>query len=593
MDAGGSPGREALTATAVHRHWEDAYLARKKTARSSLRKPVGLLWDSVSNNVGDRAIGMVMRRFLEREGVSFDTADPFSYDPADYSTLIVGGGELIRPRGDPFYDRFRVRGAHILNTIGVHQPDDLEYLNEYRLVTVRSQADKKILDPVVAGVKVRPCVTLVMGDYFEKAENPQIPRIVAAGETIGLHLNLAISHLLPSLLPVLQSLQQRDKLLLFPFTLYQQDGRIHEAIRRWLPDTPVSPFEDPADIYHAIGRMRALVCVSLHGTIFAYAQNVPVLAYPTVPKISHFLEERGLGEYLFHNAGEMQAKLENILAAPPDFSAAFERDRKTVRSHLKEIARMVRTPLRARKAAVPASGLQQSLAASIKSYHTRWMEYLTLWSHNFAEGLETQFSFAQKEEHVRSLQAQVDGWKAETETRDRAVQALTLQALEKEGAVQGLILQAAEKDRTIQALISQATETDRTIQALISQAAETDRTIQALESQAAEKDQSIRALTTEGEEKDRILRGLTAESAVKDQSIQTLSSELMEIKGSTAWSIIHLMWRVRLFLLPHGSRRELIGVLAFRSIQVIRKEGISAFLRKARERMRRTKDAAP
>jgi hypothetical protein len=571
------------------------------------KKPVGLLWDSASNNIGDRAIGMLMRRFLEREGIPFETADPFSYDPAEYSSLIVGGGELIRPRGDPFYDRFRVRGAHILNTMGVYQPDDLEYLNQYRLVTVRSQADKSVLDPFVTGVKVCPCTTLVLGDFFDEPDNPRIAQTVETGDTIGVHFNLAIAHLIPDLIPVLHSLAQRHRIVLFPFTLYQRDRRIHEAIRRWLPDSPVSPLTDPADIYYAIGRMRAFVCVSLHGTMFAYAQNIPMLAYPTVPKISHFLEERGLGWHLFHTAEEMQGKLDKILAAPPDFSSAFKRDRKAVRSHLEEVAQLVHRPARARKTVQSESALRGQLALSIRAFHARWMEYLALWSQSTAERMESEHTVGQFAQRIDSLQSRIGEQEREAESRERAVRELREQAAEKDLTIQSLTAASDEKDRTIQSLTAASDEKDRTIQSLTAASDEKDRTIQSLTAasdekdreiheasvRAAEKDQRIRILAEESAAKDRRIRELVDQAAAKDRSILELSSHLAEIKGSTAWSIVRWLWRIRLFLLPHGSRREWVGAMAFRSVKVIRREGIGAFVRKVRETLRRARESGP
>jgi hypothetical protein len=572
-----------------------------------VKKPVGLLWDSVSNNIGDRAIGVLMRRFLERKGIRFETADPFSYDPADYSTFIVGGGELLRPRGDPFYDRFRVTGPQILNAMGVHQPDELEYLNEYRLVAVRSQAEKKILDPVVSGVTVCPCTTLLLGDYFDPPDNPWIARTVEPGKTIGVHINLAISHLIPNLIPLLQSLAEQHPIVLFPFTLYQRDSRIQKAIRSRLPGVPVSPLEDPVDIYYAIGRMRAFICVSLHGTMFAYAQNVPMLAYPTVPKITHFLEERGLERHLFHTDGEIQAKLEELLAAPPDFSAAFTRDQKIARAHLEKIARLARKPVRLRKTVISESELRHRLALSIRAFHARWMAHLELWSQSYAERLEHQRAAAQLEEQIRSLQTRADQYKQETESqartvqdlsarmaeKDAAVNNLTAQAAEKDQAIGELTARAAEKDQAIRELTDQAAEKDRSIRKLTDRAAEKDQTIRELMDQAAEKDRSIRELTDQATKKDRSIRELMERAAEKDGTIRMLSGQLADIKGSTAWSIVRLLWRVRLFFLPHGSRREWIGAMAFRSLKVLRHEGFAAFLRKARERIRRDRQQSP
>src|SRR5436305_652676 len=124
-------------------------------------KPVGLLWDSVSDNTGDQAIGLVMRRFLEQRGIAYEVVNPFSYDQNQYSTMIIGGGELLQSTGNPFYDQFRAPGAHVLNAVGLGDPDACEYLNEYSLVTVRSQAEKKLLQEVVPKVETSPCVTML------------------------------------------------------------------------------------------------------------------------------------------------------------------------------------------------------------------------------------------------------------------------------------------------------------------------------------------------------------------------------------------------------------------------------------------------
>jgi uncharacterized coiled-coil protein SlyX len=475
-------------------------------------KPVGLLLDSVSNNIGDQAIGLVMRRFLERKAIPYQRVDPFSFHAEDYSSLIIGGGELIRPSGDPFYDRFRVPGPNILNVMGVYQPDQVEYLNDYRLVTVRSEGDKKALSPVVANVKVRPCVTLAMGEYLEGAENPLVAETILPGETIGLHFNLAIAHLIPSLLPAIQSLSRQYKLVLFPFTLYQQDDRILDAIRKWVPDVPVSPLRDPADVYRAIGRMRALVCVSLHGTIFAYAQNVPVLAFPTVPKISYFLEERGLGQYLFSAVDEMLAKLETMLAAPPDFSSAAAQDKLTVQEHLEEVARIIgetRATSSAPRASSSLAALERGAGETSKAYHGLTMKYLKLWGEGTAETLEHQH----------------------TNGRNQA-QILSLQKLS--GALEA---QLNEKGQTIQRLSDQTAEKEQRIQELSDQTAEKELRIQELSDQTAE----------------------------KELRIQELSAQLVDIKGSTAWTLIRLLWRVRLILAPHGSQRERIGQRILRS----------------------------
>ena len=74
---------------------------------------IGLLWDSVSNNMGDQAIGLFMQRVLGDNKINYSVVDPVGKtDLADVVMLVIGGGELIRSPGHQFYDAFRVPGSH-------------------------------------------------------------------------------------------------------------------------------------------------------------------------------------------------------------------------------------------------------------------------------------------------------------------------------------------------------------------------------------------------------------------------------------------------------------------------------------------------
>lgn len=65
-------------------------------------KPIGVLYDSVSNNTGDIAIGIALQQYLDEKKIRYEIVPPFDYNSADYSYLIIGGGQLIRSTGDPF-----------------------------------------------------------------------------------------------------------------------------------------------------------------------------------------------------------------------------------------------------------------------------------------------------------------------------------------------------------------------------------------------------------------------------------------------------------------------------------------------------------
>jgi lipopolysaccharide biosynthesis protein/predicted nucleic acid-binding Zn-ribbon protein len=152
--------------------------------------------------------------------------------------------------------------------------------------------------------------------------------------------------------------------------------------------------------------------------------------------------------------------------------------------------------------------------------------------------------------------------------------------IERDSAFQALSAQLVEKEQGIQALSAQLMEKEQGIQALSAQLVEKEQGIQALSAQLVEKEQEVRVLTAQVSEKTQKVDAYIAWIASKDQLIQTLSEEERAIKSSTGWSIIQFLWRIRLFLAPHGSTRERIGHLTMKGLHVWRSQGFSVFLRK-------------
>jgi len=310
-------------------------------------KPVGLLWDSVSNNTGDIAIGMVLKRFCETRAVPFQVVDPFAYLPSAYSTFIIGGGQLLRDRENVFNRSFRVPGPHILNTVGIHRPDHLEYLREYRLVTVRSQAEKDQVLQLCPDLKVevRPCITTRFDEFFRAEIEQAREEMPQKGEWIGVHLNCTTLGRMPDLFAALEALNRQNRIRFIPFTHYENDRFLMETLSKWLPGSEVSPAADPVSIYAEIGGLQALVASSMHAAMFAYLQNVPVLAFPQDFKIRYFFEERGFPGSLYSSAADMPAKLQGMLQAPPDYAPSADRDRAAVESHLEQVKEIVLDPV--------------------------------------------------------------------------------------------------------------------------------------------------------------------------------------------------------------------------------------------------------
>lgn len=293
-------------------------------------KPVGLLYDSVSNNTGDDAIGLVMQRLLTTWGVPHDVVDPFAVDTSAYSCFVIGGGKLLRPPGDPFYDAFRVRGRHILNTVGVQPNSDPAYLSEYAYVSVRSATDRDMLRKAIPAIQVAvaPCVSLLM--------EPETTE-VHSDDAIGVHFNAALPLDLDLLVSIIRNVGTGSDILFIPFTHYNNDRLIMQTIAEGIPGTSVAPILRPGPLFHLIGRLRCIISTSLHAALFAYAQNVPCIAFPITPKIDYFFGDRGLEQWLFRTPEEMADRLHKALDSPPDYSAQLEEDHRVLDGHLSRL----------------------------------------------------------------------------------------------------------------------------------------------------------------------------------------------------------------------------------------------------------------
>jgi hypothetical protein len=306
-------------------------------------KPVGLLWDSVSNNTGDIAIGMMLKRICGINHIPYDIVNPFFNDPNKYSTYIVGGGQLLRNSNDVFYQYFRVPGHHILNTIGIHHPDHLEYLSDYRLVSVRSQAEKEQINRDYPGltIKVCPCLTIQLGQYYKPEIDDKNNCQQSETNTIGIHLNNTTLRLLPDIIPSLEILNQKYQLMFIPFTHYENDRYLMEILTKWLPGARVSSANDPISIFSEIGRLKAMISSSMHAATFAYVQNVPVLAFPQDFKIRYFFEERGFPNSFYTKGRDLPGKLYDLLSDLPDYSQSIQQDNLTINSHVNEIIKLI------------------------------------------------------------------------------------------------------------------------------------------------------------------------------------------------------------------------------------------------------------
>jgi hypothetical protein len=290
---------------------------------------IGLLFDSASDNMGDKAIGRVLTWMFEQNRIPYEIVDPFRPDLSKVAMLVIGGGELIRSPGHPFYDAFRVAGPHVLNSVGVLDGSDTEYLEDYSIVTVRSQADRAHL----GRGEVVPCLTLLYPDFYQPGDDDCFD--VPEG-AIGIHLTANFRH---DALKLARSLDRADigPLVLLPVNHYQADERIQNALAKALPKARVLPKLAPDQAFAVIGRLRLLVTCSLHATLLAYARGTPFLTYGAIPKVEAFLRERGLDHQAIPPDADMESLLQALLRSSHHPYQMFEQDRNRCRALAKRI----------------------------------------------------------------------------------------------------------------------------------------------------------------------------------------------------------------------------------------------------------------
>lgn len=291
-------------------------------------KKVGILYDNISGNTGDVAIGLSLKKILRSLNVAFDELVPGNFNPLEYETIIVGGGHLLRPSPDFFYDKFRVPGNHVLNAMGiVGEPQDLDYLNNYHYITVRSNGDKLKLAYLKRDVYVVPCTSMLLEDLVDFTCTLKTP-------CIGMHI-----------LPFFSSFQEEDAFVqwvsslpftiyFLPITHYNRDIDYMRQLLEKIPNAELLPILKAEEVFTLIGRFDFFISCSLHGAIFAYSHNVPFVLYNYSDKMQFFMEDRGLEQFLFKNFNEMRIAYEVLQKEKPDYSEKISDDKKVLKEYI-------------------------------------------------------------------------------------------------------------------------------------------------------------------------------------------------------------------------------------------------------------------
>lgn len=280
---------------------------------------IGLLYDSVSPNTGDIAIGIAAQQILGGLGVEGIAVDPFSRQNS--SPLIIGGGELIRTTGDDFYDRFRVPGNHILNAVGVwDNADNLEYLKEYAFVSARSTREAETLSNWVPDVQVMPCATTLL-----KSEKYEIKGIDFTEPVVGIHLAPHSIRVIEELVDIVNSIPHQK--VFIPFTHYNGDASFMAQMPFDRERTVMLGKLSPLELHSVFGQMTYSLTTSMHASIFSYSQDVPFVSIYQ-EKVHNYFSDRGLQDFVAGSDQDLRQALEILNFQPPDLSASVEKDKK-------------------------------------------------------------------------------------------------------------------------------------------------------------------------------------------------------------------------------------------------------------------------
>ena len=503
-----------------------------------MQKKVGVLYDNISGNVGDVAIGLSVRKILRDIKVPFEELVPGRFNPNDYRSLIIGGGHLLRPAPDFFYDKFRIPGKHILNTCGILGfPDDLHYLDEYNYVTVRSTGDRNKIQYLQKKVNVVPCTSMLLRD-LERA--PYHVR----GPSIGIHLGPGIGFLNSqsedTLIQYLSSLKLNAYFL--PITHYMHDFDHLNRLNARLRGSKVIPVMSAKQTLGIIGKFDYFVTSSLHGAMFAYVQNIPFIALD-LEKIRFFMEDRGLEQYLFRDVDALKNGLETLLSNRPDYSDKVTRDRSVLRRHVDHIKGI----LSSSSISSPTAGERSRKKDSDLAMETSvQLHYLQLQNMTLA---------AQVRRNLERERAKAEELAAQTSELHTVKE--QLQHLED------------EKGRLTNQLSSEAEE-------LTARTSELYAAREELQHVEAEKTKLTSELSALVHETDRLRSRLNHTQV-----------EIDEVKRSFGYKFMRFYASRIDRLLPDGTRRGEFRKTVVQSLKIATDEGISSLLRQIREKVER------
>ena len=193
---------------------------------------------------------------------------------------------------------------------------------------------------------------------------------------------------------------------------------------------------------------------------------------------------------------------------------------------------------------------------------------------------------------VASLARQVRDWQLDLEGRlensqkqSAELPALRVEVLSVRRALDGVTAELRverEGASRLQAFVRRIPELEGGLAAKAREIESLLVTFERIEADLASWGLEIAALKDELASREQALDILRQEAERERLMVQALSGELLALKGSTGYGVLQALWRVRLWLAPHGSRREGALRAGMRAVRLARREGLRTAYRWAR-----------
>ena len=350
-----------------------------------------------------------------------------------------------------------------------------------------------------------------------------------------------------------------------------------------------------------IAECDALIGMRLHAVMYAMKAAVPVLALSYDPKVRAVMERADLADLVLDPEQWVKANLVQVLERldDPDLPARME-------SYTEEMSTLASKNLNLALELLESQEIAPLAEDSfLKDFIVQKVQQQVELEHRLTQAQEERDAHAKQngqlgdaiarhEQDRQSLQEMIN-------EKDEAIARLSEQIPEKDEVIARLNDQNADQNARISTLSAEAERFQQDLESHLAalntaqsdikdlrqslkergaqvQAIEVDLTaregtIAQLEETVVEKDHAIAEKDYSIVEKDRTIVAKDDDLQLrnemileKDQAIQQMSAWIGEVKWSRAWKVVQTLWRVRLWIAPHGSTRErllrsLYGVL--------------------------------